>query len=423
MTRIDNTTIQPSSSTIPNLGFLEYLTEGVLILDETRTIRAVNKSLENMLGWKAAQLVGRPCQDIFDCQHPDTATVLCQNLCPILALNTLNLPPQTAHYEELSIATHNQGRRVVCASFSPLTIPFLSLSPNPSSPGQTLTPKDAGRTYTIIVLRDITEQKQQEKIKVEFIATASHQLRTPLASMKTSIGLLLENAGEGFNPLLRRLLLNIQNSSLRMERLVNDLIELTSLQSGRVQMHRRAVEAQELVNQAVELNRERLEARKQSVTLVFPPGSGQLQVEADFARLGQVLGHLLSNASKFSPNGTAIELLVWTNYNKEVNTNALPYPQYKEGPTGSFEINLGEEVIFSVRDQGIGISPEEQDLIFEKFYQSQVTENNVEAGGGLGLPLAKALIELNGGRLWFESEPGQGSTFSFALPLLATPTF
>jgi len=162
-------------------------------------------------------------------------------------------------------------------------------------------------------------------------------------------------------------------------------------------MQPQVVEAQELLLQAIKLNRQRLEARNQLVKPVQP--AEPLYVKADFLRISQVLGHLLSNASKFSQSGQKIKL------------------EIASRPSGTGGNNTGaDEVVFSVKDEGIGIAREEQPFIFEKFYQAQVIENTAELGAGLGLPLAKVLIELNNGRLWFESEPGKGSTFYFSLP-------
>jgi PAS domain S-box-containing protein len=390
-----------------SLGFLEYLAEGVLILDNQRIIRAVNSALERMLGWNASELVGLHCNELFGCQHPHSRTSLCDNLCPLLRFWSKDGQNHPVFYQEVSYATKSGERREMSASYAPLELPLLS-PPVPASTSSNegvFLPEisEATPSYSIIVLRDITEQKRQERIKAEFVATASHQLRTPLSSIKTSIGLLLSSVGEDFSPPLLRLLHNIRNSSLRMERLVNDLIELTNLQSGRVQMQRRPMEVRLLVEKAVELNRERLEAKQQRLVLHLPDES--FYVEADYFRISQVLGHLLSNASKFSAPGKIIELQVVVSQDNKHSSGQR------------------REVLFSVRDEGIGIASEEQGLIFEKFYQSQVTENVSEQGGGLGLPLAKALIELNSGHLWLESELGQGSTFYFSLPASLPPTF
>ena len=345
-----------------NATFIEYLAEGVLILDGQRKIIAVNSALEKLLEKPASHLLGQNCFEVINCQASHNAT--CHALCPLL-----NLQPNLR--EEPIFFISNSGLlREVKASFTGL---------------------EAG--HSMLILRDISAQKRHEQLQTEFIATASHQLRTPLAGIKTSIGVLLDNIGPDFQPLLRRLLENIQVSSLRLERVVNDLIELTSLLSGRIQFQPRRLEVQQLVEQAIRVSRPWLEARNQTLQLDLP--AEPLFVEADSGRIVQVLGHLLSNASKFSPVKSVIGLKV------QVTKN---------------EPHAGRAV-FSVIDHGIGIPPEEKDLIFEKFYQIQVIENSTETGSGLGLPLAKALVELNGGQIWFESKPGQGSTFNFSLPL------
>lgn len=372
-------------SQTPSLGFLEYLSEGVIIVDNERIIRSVNSALLQLTKWSEAELVGKRCLDFFQCQSPVTNTSLCDQLCPLLRLGSVK-SKLSVTYEDISIITKYGERREVSASFAPLDIPLFTGAISGSVEENT-------SSYTIIVLRDVSEQKRQERIKTEFVATASHQLRTPLSSIKTSINLLLASVDEDFKPPLLRLLNNIKSSSLRMERLVNDLIELTNLQSGRVQLQRRYLEASQIVDKAVELVREPLETRLQTLNIVLP--EHPLYVEADYLRIGQVLGHLISNASKFSAEGKKIELEVSTGPNRQV--------------------------VFSVRDEGIGIAPEEQTLIFEKFYQSQVEENAAQVGGGLGLPLAKALVELNGGKLWLESTPGKGSTFYFSLPAAVQP--
>src|SRR5690242_19301309 len=184
-----------AETSLPGLGFLELLGEGVLVLDGERRIIMVNSALENLLGYTAAELTGQPCYKFFGCQHPTTGTSLCQNLCPLMFLQAAANSRQSAHYQEISMLTSQGERREVSASFAPLILPSL--------PGRPiLAPVDAGEravpTYSIVMLRDVTETKRQERIKTEFIAAASHQLRTPLSSIKTAIGLLVANVGEDF---------------------------------------------------------------------------------------------------------------------------------------------------------------------------------------------------------------------------------
>jgi PAS domain S-box-containing protein len=375
--------------------FIEYLAEGVLVLDHNLMVVAANQAVERMLGWKGSELIGRYCQNILCCQDLATNTPLCQNLCPLMALHR-NSPNKLPHFQELSVATKSGERRKISISFAPLKSPVsVNNKVEPANGSPTITVVESPE-YSLMLLRDISEEKRQEIIKTQFITTASHQLRTPLASIKTAIGLLLDNVGESVSPPLLKLLVNIRESSLRMERLVNDLIELTNLQTGRVQIQQRRVAVKELVRRAVELSQTRLEAKRQTLELKLP--EKELYLETDLGRIGQILGHLLSNACKFSNMGKKIELEV----------------------KASVDAQNSPVVVFSVKDEGVGIATEEKGLIFEKFYQSQIIENSNEIGNGLGLPLARALVELNGGKLWFESELGKGSVFYFSLPALQT---
>lgn len=388
-------------SSIPGLAFLNYLGDGVMVLDNSRKILMVNPALENLLGWKAAEMVGQYCFSYLCCQHPATGTYLCQNLCPLSGLKPGSKHDQSVIYQDLLVMTKSGQRIEVSSSFAPLVVPLISSHGGSSDTGTPVVPGYNGDTYdvafpdySILLLRDVTEVKRQERIKTEFIAAASHQLRTPLSSIKTSIGLLQEHASSELNKPLKSLLNNIQSSSARMERIVNNLIELVNLQSGHVQMVRHTFEARDLVGWAVENSRERLTAKNQVLKWIFP--DEPLYIYADFSRMGEVLSHLISNASKFSARG------------KMINLELSSRSSGKGSQT---------EVVFCVRDEGIGIADVERGLIFEKFYQSQITENNAEQGAGLGLPLARTLVELNGGRLWFESEVGKGSSFYFSLPI------
>lgn len=358
-----------------NLGFLEYLSDGVLVLSEDYTIRAVNPALESVLGQDATDIVGQTCWGLFDCQHPLQEAGSCQALCLLLT------PEGSSNQTQLhvSLVCKNGRTLEILARIFPLDVPAFGL--------------EATGKFSLLILKDLSAEKHREKLQAEFVATASHQLRTPLTSIKTAVGLLLDHTEPDFNPLLRRLMQNIQVSGLRLERVVNDLIELSNLQSGRVSLNPRPVAVPRLVERATELSRDWLSVRQQHLQLDLPPGVFGMYVEADYNRIWQVLGHLLGNASKFSPPGSLIKLKV------------------RQG--------AGRTIIFTVRDEGAGIPPEEQPFIFEKFYQVQSVENSTELGGGLGLPLAKALVELNGGKLWFESQPGQGSTFNFSLPQAA----
>jgi PAS domain S-box-containing protein len=235
-------------------------------------------------------------------------------------------------------------------------------------------------------IEDITERREMDQIKDEFVSVVSHELRTPLTAIRGSLGLL---AGCVLGPLSekgqRMLDIAVQNTD-RLVRLINDILDIERIQSGRTTMVKVACDAAELVAQTVEVMQ--AIAGKAGVTLSVQPQSVRLWADPD--RLIQTLTNLLSNAIKFSPPGSRVWLTV----------------EQQE-----------DYVLFQVKDQGRGIPVDKLQSIFERFQQVDSSDARKKGGTGLGLTICRSIVQQHGGRIWAESTPGTGSTFFFTLPL------
>jgi signal transduction histidine kinase len=229
------------------------------------------------------------------------------------------------------------------------------------------------------------ERQQVERLRTDLLATVSHELRTPLTLIRTSIGLLLDAKPD---PEMRvRLLRNIKQSADRMNALVADILDLARLRSDRSELQARRVDLGAVARAVAALMRPLVEAKGQHLALdVCQPAPVVL---GDPRRLERVLINLLSNANKFAPEGARLRLSV------------------ADGPRG---------VSVSVSDTGPGIPADAMPHLFEQFYTGRTSSSHHNIGAGLGLPIAKGIVEAHGGRIWVESEPGAGTTFRFSLP-------
>jgi signal transduction histidine kinase len=191
---------------------------------------------------------------------------------------------------------------------------------------------------------------------------------------------------------LMRLLRNIDRSTQRLESIVSDLLDLTRLQSGRVQLSLRTIDLTDVASEAVATIRPLADAKQQTISFIAPKRPAL--VTGDRQRLGQVILNLLSNASKYTPvRGQIVVKLT----------------------------RQESEIVCSVEDDGPGIALDEQERIFERFYRPENSVTQANIGTGLGLPIAKALVELHEGRIWVRSESGRGSAFYFSVPCPTKP--
>jgi PAS domain S-box-containing protein len=231
---------------------------------------------------------------------------------------------------------------------------------------------------------DISARKEVERLKDELVSTVSHELRTPLTTMLGFVGLLRNR--EMTREREQELLAIIEQEGQRLTRLLNDFLDIQRLESGRQEYHWQALEITSLLHEALAL----YAASTTRHTLINAVPAGLPPVTVDPDRLRQVLDNLIFNAIKYSPAGGNITL----------------------GARSE-----ADEVVVWVADQGLGIPPEAMSQLFSKFYRVESTATKGIGGTGLGLPLVKEIIEAHQGRVWVESEPGKGSTFSFSLPL------
>lgn len=245
--------------------------------------------------------------------------------------------------------------------------------------------EDGRITGAVVTFRDVTERREVERLKDEFVAVVSHELRTPLTSIRGSLGLLAAGKlGEVSEKGRRMLEIAVQNTD-RLVRLINDILDIERIESGRVTMELRPVDASELAHQAVDV----MAAMAEKAGVRLYAWADRQPLEADPDRVLQVLTNLLSNAIKFSPAGGEVVLTV-------------------ERGDG--------EVVFRVRDEGRGIPADRLESIFERFSQVDSSDAREKGGTGLGLAICRSIVQQHGGRIWVESAPGKGSTFTFTLP-------
>lgn len=231
--------------------------------------------------------------------------------------------------------------------------------------------------------------QELDDMKAEFLAHVSHELRSPLASIHEGIQILLDEIPGPLSKDQRETLQIMTDSSQRLIHMISTLLDLSKIEAGMMEYRIALTDLKRLAEGSV--NKIRLLAERKHVQIVVEAPSRPLWVPADGARIEQVLDNLLSNALKFSPNGAAVNLLLESD------------PQARV-------------VHVSVADRGPGISPEDLPHIFERFYQGRVQEKTSVAGSGLGLALAKKVVEAHGGRIWAQSETGKGTSIHFILP-------
>jgi signal transduction histidine kinase len=230
--------------------------------------------------------------------------------------------------------------------------------------------------------------RELESLKSQFLSLVSHELRTPLSSIKASAEVLLSTAPVDASEAQIRLLRNIDRSSDRLGALISDLLDLTRLEGGRLELYREPVDLREIAEEALATVRPLLDARRQKVTSTYD--GVPCVVDGDRRRLEQVALNLLTNAVKYGRVGGQIWLSV----------------QQRDAGT----------ISLAVRDDGPGIHESEQRLIFERFYRPDNDETRRAPGTGLGLPIARALTELHGGALELQSGVGLGTAFTVTIP-------
>jgi two-component system, OmpR family, sensor histidine kinase VicK len=245
---------------------------------------------------------------------------------------------------------------------------------------------------------DISERKAIERIKDEFISIVSHELRTPLTSIHSSLKILATGKLDPLSEKGKRMLAIADEQTERLVRLVNNVLDLQSLQSGKVQMKRKACLASELTIEAVQTMQTL--AQEHSITLHAESADYMVWVDRDY--IVQTLTNLLSNAIKFSPPHSDIWVATTReNRNKQKNLSSASSPSL---------------ITFSVRDGGQGIPADRLEIIFERFQQVDSSDSRKKGGTGLGLAICRQIVEEHGGKIWAESELGKGSTFYFTLP-------
>ncbi len=246
----------------------------------------------------------------------------------------------------------------------------------------------ADGVHYVSVVRDMSERKKIDRMKSEFVASVSHELRTPLTSIAGSLGLLSNEAGGTLPDRAARLVSIASSNADRLVRLINDILDIEKIDAGKMNFDNRILSISAIVAQAVEVNRPY--AQRLGVEIDVEGGDVDVFVWADPDRLMQVLTNLISNAAKFSPEGTAVTVCI---------------------QPGALEHRI------SVTDHGPGIAPEFADRIFKRFAQADSSDARQKGGTGLGLAIVREITHRLGGRVSYENVPGAGARFNLDLPV------
>jgi PAS domain S-box-containing protein len=339
---------------------LDAVADGICGIDRYGNVSFANPAAARLLASPASRLTGKPIHELLHGAAPDGRK--CGEDCQLKRA----AERQVASAGEETIFRSNGGSFPAEYFFTPIM--------------------DQGRfSGYVMSFRDISQRYALDRLKDEFISTVSHELRTPLTSIRGALGLLSSGILGNMNEKAANLLRIAVTNSDRLVRLINDILDLERIQSGKEPITLRPMQLSDVVRQAIE----GMQPMADSAGVQLLHDTTQAEISGDQDRLLQVLTNLLSNAIKFSPANSAVSVMT------------------RPGTTG---------VMLSVIDQGRGIPADKLEAIFGRFQQVDASDSRQKGGSGLGLAICRTIVQQHSGRIWAERNPVRGSTFRVFLP-------
>jgi PAS domain S-box-containing protein len=348
-------------------AILEAVADGVLVTDAKKLITLFNESAEKILGLSRTQLLGKSMEHFSGLFGRATRSWI--EKIETWSQDPTTYQPGSTYIEQILL----EDGRVISVHLSPVILrnDFLG---------------------TVSIFQDITHQVEVNRLKSEFVATVSHELRTPMTSIKGYVDILLMGAAGALNDQQRRFLQVVKENSERLTILVNDLLDISQIEAGRLRLSIQPLNLEELVAQAVTELKQRIQGNEKQATIQIVSQPNLPRVLGDPERIRRILDNLLDNAYQYNLQ------------NGQITVKMQP---------------VGSGVQVDIKDTGVGIHPGDQSQVFERFFRGENPLVLGVSGTGLGLAIVQNLVQMQNGRIWVESAgiPGEGSTFSFTLPI------
>ena len=345
-------------------AIISNTSDAIIIVDQEHRVTRINAAAEALLGWRADEVVGKPSEDTLFGNISAVPDGLKRSPSLLEVIEKRELTP----YFETVVLTKDAIGRDVAASYS-----FVQSAAR-------------GEGLGVVIARDISKLREVDRMKSDFVSMVSHELRTPLGLIKGYASTLLNPQLSLDQPTVQRFLMGIDGAADRLARLIENVLNVSRIESGLLKLSPQQVDLTHLVSVAVSTARASAKGREILLDLPKRP----VKLEGDRVQLELVMDNLLGNAIKYSPMGKAIRVALR---------------------------KKAAEVEIKVADQGIGIAAQHLPRVFDKFYRVEGGHSRRTPGSGLGLYICRNIIEAHGGRIWAESVLGQGSTFIVAFPL------
>ena len=343
---------------------LQSIADGVYTVDRGLRILTFNPAAERITGWQATEVQGKLCSTVFrnsESDGPDHQTLLIQQ-----ALESGQ--PVSSGPDEPAILRRD-GRGI-----------FLSSSTAP------LLNREGGIVGAVVAFRDVSADREFDRLKSDFVSLVSHELRSPLTNISASVELMLNPSLE--QELLQEMLQIVQTQSQHLVRIVEDILDISQIEAGQMKVHQEPVTLLPIVRRTIRTFQG--QTGRHQIMLKAPDSVPF--VMADRNKVEIVLNNLVENAINYSPDGGRVLLEIVGPANGELTINII--------------------------DEGVGIPQDHLDKIFDRFYRVDTGDDRKVYGHGLGLHISKRLVELQGGRIWVRSKEDRGSCFSFSLPIV-----
>lgn len=337
------------------LAIITNFSDGLLVFDERKSLTLINPSAEDFFDVKASEVIGKSLSELME--FPLFKGLIDVFISEAKEIFRRELKVKESLVLEASILYIKRGKEVL---------------------------------GNLVILHDITREKEIERIKSEFVSLTAHQLRTPLSAIKWTLKMILDGDLGKINKDQREYLQKTYISNERMIHLINDLLNVSRIEEGKYLYRPAFVSLDELTQSVV--NSYKSELERKNLKIIFEKKDKELpKVKIDVEKINLVITNFLDNAVKYtSPKG---DIKICLSFNKKK-----------------------KEIEFSIKDSGIGIPERDQKRLFTKFFRSENAVRMETDGSGLGLFITKNIIEAHGGRAWFESKEGKGSIFYFTLP-------